>query len=206
MEGEVPTGGVFGNASAVSFTGNGKLCGGVPNLQLPACPTKGTKRGKSQVLKSTIIIICVILVLVFPFSFSCALYRRRKSGEKSSSTKISRIEVLSKVSYRALFEATSGFSPNNLIGSGNFGSVYKAIMDEEEKDIFAVKVLKLQKKGASKGFMAECKALKNIRHRNLVKILTVCSSVDYNGNDFTALVFDFMENESLEEWMHGKKG
>ncbi|XP_048326743.2 putative receptor-like protein kinase At3g47110 [Ziziphus jujuba] len=205
LEGEVPRGGVFRNVSAVSFTGNSKLCGGVPTLQLPACPTKGSKSGKSQVLKLTIIIICVILVLILSFSFSYALYRRRKSGEKSSSPKISAIEFLSKVSYRALFEATSGFSPNNLLGYGSFGSVYKAIIDEEEKDIFAVKVLKLEKKGASKGFIAECKALKNIRHRNLVKILTVCSSVDYNGNDFKALVFEFMENGTLEEWMHWNK-
>ncbi|XP_057998003.1 putative receptor-like protein kinase At3g47110 [Hevea brasiliensis] len=56
--------------------------------------------------------------------------------------------------------------------------------------------------GASKSFIAECKALRNIRHRNLVKILTYCSRIDFKGNDFKALVYDFMANGSLEMWLH----
>ncbi|KAL7191908.1 hypothetical protein ACSBR2_023894 [Camellia fascicularis] len=48
-------------------------------------------------------------------------------------------------------------------------------------------------------FVAECEALRRIRHRNLVKIFTVCSSVDHNGNDFKALEYEFMVNGSLEE-------
>ena len=51
-------------------------------------------------------------------------------------------------------------------------------------------------------FLAECEALRNIRHRNFVKALTVCSGVDYQGNDFRALVYEFMVNGSLEDWLH----
>lgn len=204
LEGEVPKGGVFKNTSAIFLSGNIKLCGGVPNLYLHACPTKVVNREKkSLVLKLTIIVVSVVL-LFLSISIFLVYYCRRESLDKSIST-MSSIEFLSKVMYRILFNTTSGFSPNNLIGSGGFGSVYKAILDEEENNVFAVKVLNLEKKGASKGFMAECKLLRSIRHRNLVKILTVCSSVDYNGNDFKALVFEFMENGSLEEWLHGKK-
>ncbi|KAL6123579.1 hypothetical protein ACLB2K_076100 [Fragaria x ananassa] len=50
--------------------------------------------------------------------------------------------------------------------------------------------------------MAECNALSNIRHRNLVKIITCCSSTDYNGNGFKALVFEYMSNASLEGWLY----
>ncbi|KAL5570535.1 hypothetical protein UlMin_027110 [Ulmus minor] len=199
LEGEVPTGGVFRNASAISMTGNSKLCGGVKELQLPACTFKARKQKKRQVLKITMITICVVVGLLL-FSFLFAFYWRKISEKKSSPT-LSRIELLPKVSYRALLEATSGFSSENLIGSGSFGTVYKGVLDEEET-IVAVKVLNLQNKGASKSFMAECKALRNIRHRNLVRILTACSSVDYNGNEFKALVFELMENGSLEKWLH----
>ncbi|XP_065636371.1 receptor kinase-like protein Xa21 [Quercus suber] len=53
-----------------------------------------------------------------------------------------------------------------------------------------------------RNFISECKALKNIRHRNLVKIITSCSSVDFRGNDLRALVYEFMPNGSLENWLH----
>uniref|UniRef100_A0A6I9QLK8 Probable LRR receptor-like serine/threonine-protein kinase At3g47570 n=2 Tax=Elaeis guineensis var. tenera TaxID=51953 RepID=A0A6I9QLK8_ELAGV len=76
------------------------------------------------------------------------------------------------------------------------------IVDHGNERIVAVKVLNLQRYGACRSFMAECKALRNIRHRNLVKIFTSCSSVDHHGNDFKALVFEFMPNGSLEEWLH----
>jgi serine/threonine protein kinase len=66
----------------------------------------------------------------------------------------------------------------------------------------AVKVLNLQEKRAFKSFIAECNAFRNIQHRNLVKIITCCSSVDYNGNDFKALVYEFMENGDLDKWLH----
>ena len=88
-----------------------------------------------------------------------------------------------------------------LIGIGSFGTVYKGIVDQQENPV-AVKVLNLQQKGASKSFFVECNALRNIRRRNLVKILTCCSSMDYNGNDFKALVFEFMSSGSLEKWLH----
>ena len=50
--------------------------------------------------------------------------------------------------------------------------------------------------------MVECNVLRNIRHRNLVKILTCCSSMDYSGNQFKALVFEFTTNGSLDIWLH----
>ncbi|KAL5703675.1 non-specific serine/threonine protein kinase [Ranunculus cassubicifolius] len=65
-----------------------------------------------------------------------------------------------------------------------------------------MKVLNLQQKGTANSFIAECEALKNIRHRNLIKVMTVCSSIDFEGNDFKALVFEFMPNHSLERWLH----
>ncbi|KAL3536503.1 hypothetical protein ACH5RR_004964 [Cinchona calisaya] len=65
-----------------------------------------------------------------------------------------------------------------------------------------MKILNLQQKGALKSFMDELKALRNIRHRNLVKILAACSSIDPQGNDFKCLVFKFMSNGNLDQWLH----
>ncbi|XP_020534559.1 LOW QUALITY PROTEIN: LRR receptor-like serine/threonine-protein kinase EFR [Jatropha curcas] len=106
-----------------------------------------------------------------------------------------------KVSHRGLYAATNGFSQANLIGFGSFGSVCKGFLNQIEKEV-AIKVLNLEKQGAYKSFMAECKALRNTRQRNLVKLLTYCSSIDYQRNEFKALVFEFIENGSLEKWLH----
>lgn len=74
--------------------------------------------------------------------------------------------------------------------------------DETGENIIAVKVLKLQIPGAFKSFAIECEALRNLRHRNLVKVITACSSIDFRGDDFKAIVFEFMPNGSLEHWLH----
>ncbi|CAK9170818.1 unnamed protein product [Ilex paraguariensis] len=108
---------------------------------------------------------------------------------------------LLKVSYQSLLQATDGFSTTNWIGMGSFVSVYKGILDPDGT-IIVVKVFNLSHHEASKSFIAECETLRSIRHRNLVKVLTACSSVDYQGNDFKALVYEFMENGSVERYLH----
>ncbi|XP_029130301.1 receptor kinase-like protein Xa21 isoform X2 [Cajanus cajan] len=109
-----------------------------------------------------------------------------------------------KVSYGELHEATNGFSSSNLVGTGSFGSVYGGSLLHFARPI-AVKVLNLEKGGASKSFTAECKALGKIKHRNLLNIVTCCSSIDYNGNDFKAIVFELMPNGSLESLLHNNE-
>ncbi|KAJ8770544.1 hypothetical protein K2173_018035 [Erythroxylum novogranatense] len=197
LEGEVPTGGVFTNASAVSLIGNRKLCGGVPELLLPKCPTKTTKMPPA--CKLLIIIPCVSLSAFLMLTFLVCLWRKRSKKRPPFGTMY--VGKLLNVSYKDLRQATDGFSPSNLIGSGGSSSVYKGFLDQLKRQV-AVKVLNLQNMGASQSFLAECKTLGNIRHRNLVKILTYCSSLDYKGNEFMALVYQFMENGSLENWLH----
>ncbi|KAL0318674.1 UNVERIFIED_CONTAM: putative LRR receptor-like serine/threonine-protein kinase [Sesamum angustifolium] len=106
-----------------------------------------------------------------------------------------------KISYEELLNATDGFSSANLIGSGSFGTVYKGTLSSDET-LVAVKVLNLRQKGAFRSFIAECQALRSIRHNNLVKVITACSSTDFHGNDFKALVYQFMSNGSLDKWLH----
>ncbi|XP_058004359.1 putative receptor-like protein kinase At3g47110 isoform X2 [Hevea brasiliensis] len=199
LMGEIPINGVFRNASAISLIGNNKLCGGVPKLHQPKCPTKAMKKGKSIAIKLAIIIPCVIFCVLLMLASMLAY--RRKVSKKSSSDALKELDRLVKVSYKDLYDATSGFSADNLIGSGNFGSVYKGFLNQMERPV-AIKVLKLGTKGASKSFVAECKVLRTVRHRNLVKLFTYCSSIDYKQNDFKALVYEFMGNGSLEKWLH----
>ncbi|CAN1838561.1 Probable LRR receptor-like serine/threonine-protein kinase At3g47570 [Linum perenne] len=190
FDGEVPTQGAFKNSSIVSVVGNSKLCGGITALQLPPCSfTRHTKKTLS--LKWKIVVSTISSLLFLTFIGSCCfilLIKQRKRRDKSSTVD----PKLLQLSYRRLFKATDGFSLTNQIGVGSFGSVYKGVLDEigEASINIAVKVFNLQRRGASKSFMAECEALKNIRHKNLVRIVTVCS------------IYEFLANGSLEDWLH----
>ncbi|GKC14302.1 kinase-like domain-containing protein, partial [Tanacetum coccineum] len=85
--------------------------------------------------------------------------------------------------------------------SGN-ERVYKGILHSDDDRFVAIKVLHLQSRGVHRSFLAECEAWRNIRHRNLLKIITSCSSTDFQGNDFKALVYEFMSNGSVHDWLH----
>ncbi|CAL5424554.1 unnamed protein product [Camellia sinensis] len=39
-----------------------------------------------------------------------------------------------------------------------------------------------------------------------IKSVTACSSIDFEGNDFKALVYEYMLNGSLEKWFHSEEG
>nr|CAD1843092.1 unnamed protein product [Ananas comosus var. bracteatus] len=124
----------------------------------------------------------------------------RKSGKTSTDTSYLE-DKNKKVSYNDIVKATNGFSSDNLVGSGSFGSVYVAKFDFT-RNVVAVKVFNILLSGAVKSFSAECAALRNIRHRNLLKVITSCSSIDFAGNEFRALIFEYMPNGNLENWLH----
>ncbi|KAL7177694.1 hypothetical protein ACSBR2_030957 [Camellia fascicularis] len=182
LHGEVPMGGVFQNGSAISVVGNIDLCGGSPDLNLPLCPSSKSNKNKlSHKIKA---ILAVVATLVL-----CLILKKANSVPSLENQML-------RVSYADLLKTTDGFSEDNLIGVGSYSSVYKGILNQVQTMV-AVKL-----KGASKSFMSECKALRTIHHRNLLKILSACSSIDFQGNEFKALVYEFMVNGSLEKWLH----
>ncbi|XVF24078.1 hypothetical protein REPUB_Repub13aG0096100 [Reevesia pubescens] len=205
LEGEIPKRGVFRNVSGFSFFGNKKLCGGVPEIKLPKCFSEKPKK-KRKVFSTKVIIAMILSILLGSILAVLLVYLswRRKSGRGLIPIALFGDGYM-RISYKDLLEAIQGFASSNLIGCGSFGFVYKAVLHQQDKPV-AVKVLSLQNHGAARSFMAECKALRKVRHRNLLKIITSCSSIDYQGNDFKALVFEFMPNGSLESWLHEKSG
>ncbi|CDY46176.1 BnaA05g20630D [Brassica napus] len=206
FEGEVPTEGKFRNATVVLVFGNQYLCGGIKELKLNQCIVQAQPSHSSSSKKVTIelsIGIALLLMVLIMAYISLCWFRKIKNNQLSSNSTYSstREVVHEKISYAYLRNATDGFSSSNLIGSGSFGTVFKAFLPTENK-VVAVKVLNLQRRGAMKSFLTECESLKDIRHRNLVKLLTACSSTDLQGNDFRALIYELMPNGSLDMWLH----
>ncbi|KAJ0682685.1 putative protein kinase RLK-Pelle-LRR-XII-1 family [Helianthus annuus] len=204
LEGEVPIGGIFKNTSTFAVVGNSRLCGGLPELGLPKCAMSARSKKGLHVLPAILVVIVVCTYLIIAMVLS-VLFCRKQRKTQTPPTGASFIQPVSRVSYGSILKATNEFSQQNLIGIGTFSKVYKGIL-EPDGAMVAIKILNLENQGALKSFMAECEALKNIRHRNLVKIVTSCSSVDFQGNEFKALIYEFMSNGNLERWLHPKYG
>eukprot|EP00253_Pinus_taeda_P008856 PITA_08856 len=192
--GEIPEGGFFANRTIVmSLIGNPGLCG--PQVfQLPACQTPRhhfalVKRLILPVSGVAVFILCCLL-LGFLWKRKGFLWNRNIPVQAI----LERLEH-KRLSYQELHIATNGFAEANLLGTGNFGSVYKGILIDGT--LVAVKVFHLLKDKAEKSFKAECSVLQKVRHRNLVKIITSCCNIDFKG-----LVFKFMSNGSLEKHLY----
>ncbi|KAF5464006.1 hypothetical protein F2P56_014122 [Juglans regia] len=195
LVGEIPPGGPFVNFTAESFSGNSALCGnqisGVPPC--PTIPTNQQSKMKSILIKCILPVIASIITLIM----LVYLLRRLQKSNMEIPTSLNALPALEHrmISYQELCEGTNNFCESNLLGVGGFGSVYKGILFD--RTIVAIKVLSLQLPGAFKSFDAECKVLRTIRHRNLVKVITTCTNPE-----FRALVLEYMPNGNLEKWLY----
>jgi Leucine-rich repeat (LRR) protein len=203
LHGEVPKEGVFANLTGLSIVGNNALCGGIPQLHLPECPNSSARKnrkGMSKYLRIAIPTAAALLLSIFVVWVGF-LYKKSKTAQKKEiPPQFTEIE-LPTVPYNDILKGTDGFSEANVLGKGRYGTVYKGTLENQVTSV-AVKVLNLQVSGSYKSFQAECEALRRVRHRCLVKIITCCSSINHQGQDFRALVFEFMANGSLDRWIH----
>ncbi|KAM3317583.1 hypothetical protein ACQJBY_035345 [Aegilops geniculata] len=203
LNGEVPAKGVFQNATAVRIDGDKGLCGGVLELHMQACvvvPSNSSRHKESLVLK--VVIPITIMMALAMIMFGLLLWRGKHKSNSESVPSFAK--DFHKVSFYDLARATHGFSTSNLIGRGGYSSVYQGKLVEEHNEI-AIKVFNLETRGAQNSFFVECNALRNVRHRNLVPILTVCSSIDSNGNDFKAIVYKFMARGDLHKLLYSTR-
>ncbi|ONI33492.1 hypothetical protein PRUPE_1G427900 [Prunus persica] len=133
-----------------SIMGNKRLCGGILLLGLPQrrCISNQSKQEPKtelfpwrKVLTSIAIggviglglLLCfVLLYLSKKALLSVLLYPSRKARVKPTSGSAWGVSLL-KVSYADLLKATDGLSSRYLIGAGSFGSVYRGILNEEER-------------------------------------------------------------------------
>ena len=197
LQGKVPTGGPFLHFSAASFMSNDGLCG-APRLLVPLCEegvSHPKKFATTRVLKYVLPTIGLTLLVV---ALVC-VWKRRQRGNTKNLVEENSLPLVTwrRISQQELLQATKGFSANNLLGKGSFGSVYQGTLSDGM--VVAIKVFNLVVEGAFKSFDTECGVLRNIRHRNLVKIISTCSNMD-----FKAFVLEYMPNGNLEKWLYSQ--
>ncbi|XP_049354359.1 receptor kinase-like protein Xa21 [Solanum verrucosum] len=191
----IPSGGVFANSTLQSFIGNKGLCG-MHIMEIPACAITTTgqqSKSKKLVLKIVIPVVAASF-LIFLFAIVWIMKRRKKANSKDVE-KVPEIRTYQLVSYHEIQQATNNFDGSNLIGVGGSGSVYKGTLSSGT--VVAIKVLDLQNEEVCKRFDTECEVMRNVRHRNLIPVITTCSS-EY----IRAFVLQYMPSGSLERWLY----
>ncbi|XP_062170493.1 probable LRR receptor-like serine/threonine-protein kinase At3g47570 [Alnus glutinosa] len=197
LEGKIPVGGPFVYFFAASFMSNDGLCG-APRLQVPPCK-EGASRPKNTAVASILkYVLPTIGLTMLVVAFVLEWTRRQKRNAKLLvETNSPQLATWKRISQQELFQATKGFNASNLLGKGSFGLVYQGTLSDGM--IVAIKVFNLVVEGAFKSFETECGVLRNIRHRNLIKIISTCSN-----NDFKAFVLEYMPNGSLQKWLYSQ--
>ncbi|KAG4952973.1 hypothetical protein AAZX31_14G024300 [Glycine max] len=96
-------------------------------------------------------------------------------------------------SYHELCVATRNFHPDNMIGEGGFGRVYKGRL-KSINQVVAVKKLNRNGFQGNREFLVEVLILSLLHHPNLVNLVGYCADGDQR-----ILVYEYMVNGSLED-------
>ncbi|XP_037488522.1 MDIS1-interacting receptor like kinase 2-like [Triticum dicoccoides] len=199
LEGPVPESKLFRGAPIQWFMHNKMICGVVKGL--PLCSSAPQNGGKMKGYK-TIALIMVTTTICLVLVVSILVFRHgRKKSKSIVSSRVTQENIFSIWSFdganvfKQIVEATNNFSETHCIGTGGYGSVYKARVSTCE--IFAVKKIHTTQDDCCVNeamFNSEIEALVRIRHRNIVKLFGYCSS-----RKERFLIYEYMERGDLAE-------
>ncbi|XP_042042276.1 probable serine/threonine-protein kinase PBL17 isoform X1 [Salvia splendens] len=101
--------------------------------------------------------------------------------------------------YEEMKLATKHFRPDQVLGEGGFGIVYKGVVDENLRPGYkmtqvAIKELDPEGLQGDREWLAEVNYLGQLRHPNLVKLIGYCCEGDHR-----LLVYEYMASGSLEK-------
>ncbi|XP_062223676.1 receptor-like protein kinase 5 isoform X2 [Phragmites australis] len=201
LTGEVPES-LQSPAYEGAFFGNRGLCATVNlNMNLPACRYGG--RNRNQMSTGLIILFSVLagVTLLGAVGVGCLIIRRQKRQQDVTVWKMTPFHALDFTECDILTELRE----EDVIGSGGSGKVYRVHLRGLGGAGKVVAVKRLWSRGKAdakldKEFASEVKILGDIRHNNIVSLLCCISS------DVTKLlVYEYMENGSLDRWLHPRE-
>ncbi|TVU32924.1 hypothetical protein EJB05_24689, partial [Eragrostis curvula] len=122
----------------------------------------------------------------------------QKSWEPPSINLATFESVLLRVTKDDILKATDNFSEVHIIGSGGFGTVYRAALPEGQR--VAIKRLHGYRQfQGDREFLAEIETIGKVKHRNLVPLLGYCAH-----DNQRVLIYEYMHHGSLEMWLRNR--
>ncbi|KAI3753697.1 hypothetical protein L2E82_25758 [Cichorium intybus] len=119
-----------------------------------------------------------------------------KGNNNDISIELLDVDNMRLYTYKDLQFATEDFKPENKIGQGGFGSVYKGQLKDGK--LVAIKVLGTESRQGLREFLTEIMVISDIAHENLVKLHGYCVERDHR-----ILVYGFLKNGSLDQTLLG---
>nr|XP_034580820.1 probable L-type lectin-domain containing receptor kinase S.7 [Setaria viridis] len=156
----------------------------------------GRRRKLVMVLGLAISLPIVFLVAVMVFVVISLKKWRRDTAEVNEGVGAGKPRQFM---YQDIFSATKGFYPSMVVGSGGFGTVYKAVCPHSGVT-YAVKRSK-QSRESYNEFSAKLSIIADLKHPNLVQLQGWCTE-----RDELLLAYEFMSNVSLDEALHPCSG
>ncbi|PKU71733.1 G-type lectin S-receptor-like serine/threonine-protein kinase SD2-5 [Dendrobium catenatum] len=141
--------------------------------------------------------IFLVLLVFFAFLlvFCYRAYKKKKRSEEQDDI-LNLPRLPNRFSFKELKIATENFG--HKLGQGGFGFVFEGKLADDTK--IAVKRLEDGIIGQGrKEFLAEVEAIGNLHHINVVRLIGFCAEKSHR-----LLVFEFMENGSLDKWIFGR--
>ncbi|KAJ0915818.1 putative protein kinase RLK-Pelle-LRR-XI-1 family [Helianthus annuus] len=198
LSGKIPSKLVVGQSDFrdVSLSGNPGLCSDKPSSGFNSCRSGKNPSAKFVAMIASIAVILLVLSVLMT-RYAIVYYRRKKYGLdiKWNFTAFQKLNFTESTVLPRLTE-------NNVIGHGGSGMVYRVPVNRSG-DFVAVKKISSKKyldQRLEKEFLAEVEILSMIRHSNIVKLMG-CISSDISK----LLVYEYMENRSLDRWLHRKQ-
>lgn len=179
LEGPLLDSKVFQASPFEAFTNNKGLCGKAAGLE--ACPsttTSGTK-GKNYVILDVFLVLGSLVLALIASGIIFVLYIRWTGRNNTNNRRERLTENLfamwsydGRMTYRNIIEETENFHPRHCVREGGHSRVYKAKLQTGQ--VFIVKRPNALDEGGLvdlKAFKSEIRALLEIRHCNIVKLM-----------------------------------
>ncbi|XP_042941700.1 MDIS1-interacting receptor like kinase 2-like isoform X1 [Carya illinoinensis] len=191
LKGQIPDG-FDKHHKSHTLIGNRDLCGQFKIF--PPCP-KSKKSIATKIEIFAPITTFLIFLVIGGILLSCCVFKENQLElrESKNGNIFSIWNYDGHIAYEEIIEATEDFDIKHCIGTGGYGSVYKAELPSG--NVVALKKLhqrEVENPVFCKSFINEVRVLTEIRHRNIVKLHGFCVH-----KRCRFLIYEYMERGSL---------